>query len=700
MIKRECGYRIVIVVLAVCAGAWFGPAAWAETDSAAGSGSETQAVKPATQPAAQPATKTPAAGGAVQPASNKTPTAAEEMILFQDLPSVFGASKYEQKPSEAPASISVITAEEIDKYGYRTLGEALSSVRGIFTTYDRNYTYIGVRGFDRPGDFDTRLLLLVDGHRINDNIYGQATVGYDSVVDIHDVERIEVIRGPSSSLYGTNAFLAVINVITRSGRTLKGGEVIGGAASYGTGTASLAWGTRTANGTEAMVSGTYYDSQGQNLFYPEYDDPLTNDGMATNVDWESYSKMYARVEKGNGRLQAGLSYRDKGVPTGSYGTTFDDPSTHTIDARGYVDFKYDREVSERTRFVGSLSYDNYRYSGEYGYPGSLFKDYGYGQWWTGEGRTILDLGRKHKVIGGVEYRLNTQIDQKGWDEFTTYFQDSRTSGIWAVYAQDEYRISDGVILNLGVRHDNYDTFGGTTNPRVALIFGLPRETTMKLLYGKAFRAPNAYELYYEDGISQLANPDLQPERITTYELVVEHQFRLLRGSASIYRYGIDNLISQTVDTFTGFNVFENVDRVNTDGIELDLEGRLYRHVDGGISYSFQDAEDATTGDRLTNSPKHLAKLNLSIPFSKDRFSAGLQAQYMSSRVTTQATTTPGYVLTNLILTARPWKTGMNLRFGIYNLFDKEYGDPGGEELLQSVIPQDGRNYRFELRYEF
>ena len=78
-------------------------------------------------------------------------SAGEEMILIQELPSVFGASKYEQKPSEAPASISIVTAEEIQRYGYRTLSEVLRSVRGIFTTYDRNYSYIGVRGLDRPG---------------------------------------------------------------------------------------------------------------------------------------------------------------------------------------------------------------------------------------------------------------------------------------------------------------------------------------------------------------------------------------------------------------------------------------------------------------------------------------------------------------------------------------------------------------------
>ncbi len=135
----------------------------------------------------------------VKPASVRKTAGGEEMILFEDLPSIFGASKYEQKPSEAPASVSIITSEEIQKYGYRTLSEILRSVRGFFTTYDRNYSYIGVRGFDRPGDYDTRVLLLLDGHRINDNIYDQASIGTEAFIDVAAIERIEIVRGPRSS---------------------------------------------------------------------------------------------------------------------------------------------------------------------------------------------------------------------------------------------------------------------------------------------------------------------------------------------------------------------------------------------------------------------------------------------------------------------------------------------------------------------
>ena len=136
--------------------------------------------------------------------------------------SVYGASKYEQKLMEAPASVTIINQDEIKKYGYRNLADILRSVRGFFVTNDRNYQYLGVRGFNRPGDYNTRILLLVDGHRLNDGLYDQAPIGYDFPVDIDLIDRVEVVRGPSSSIYGTNAFFAVVNVITRNGRELGG----------------------------------------------------------------------------------------------------------------------------------------------------------------------------------------------------------------------------------------------------------------------------------------------------------------------------------------------------------------------------------------------------------------------------------------------------------------------------------------------
>ena len=151
------------------------------------------------------------------------PTAALKSLSLEELTSmrvetVYGASKHEQKVDEAPSSVTIITRDEIQKAGYRTLAEILDSVPGLYTRYDRDYTELGIRGFNNPGDYNSSFLLLVDGHRMNVSLTGNAAIDRGFAVDVDLIERVEVIRGPGASLYGDNAFFGVINVITRRGR--------------------------------------------------------------------------------------------------------------------------------------------------------------------------------------------------------------------------------------------------------------------------------------------------------------------------------------------------------------------------------------------------------------------------------------------------------------------------------------------------
>ncbi|MDE5459052.1 TonB-dependent receptor plug domain-containing protein, partial [Bradyrhizobium sp. CSA112] len=132
------------------------------------------------------------------------------------------ASRYAQSALEAPAVVSVVTAEDIRLFGYRTLADVLAGMRGLYVSYDRSYHYLGTRGFSTPGDYNTRVLLLVNGIRFNDSLYDQASIGTDFPIDIDLVERVEFVSGAGSAVYGPNAFFGVINVITRDGAHLRG----------------------------------------------------------------------------------------------------------------------------------------------------------------------------------------------------------------------------------------------------------------------------------------------------------------------------------------------------------------------------------------------------------------------------------------------------------------------------------------------
>ena len=171
-----------------------------------------------------------------------------DQLMSVQIDSVYGASGFTQKVTEAPASVTIVTSEEIQKHGYRTLADILRNVRGFYVTYDRNYDYLGVRGFGLPGEYNNSIALLIDGHRLNDNIFDAAQLGTDFPVDVDLIDRVEIIRGPNSSLYVASAFLAVINIVTKRGRDMKMVDVAGDAASYGTYKGRVSYGNRFSNG--------------------------------------------------------------------------------------------------------------------------------------------------------------------------------------------------------------------------------------------------------------------------------------------------------------------------------------------------------------------------------------------------------------------------------------------------------------------
>src|SRR4029077_1784343 len=174
---------------------------------------------------------------------------------------VYAASKVEQKTTEAPSSITIVTSDEVKKYGYRTLAELLRSVQGFNVSYDRNYDFLGARGVSL-GDFNSRILLLVDGHRVNNNLTDGAAIGTAFLLDVDLIDRVEVIRGPGSVLYGNNAFFGVINVITRKGKQVDGVEASGEYGEFDTYKARVTVGKSFTNGWEFLFSGSYYDSAG------------------------------------------------------------------------------------------------------------------------------------------------------------------------------------------------------------------------------------------------------------------------------------------------------------------------------------------------------------------------------------------------------------------------------------------------------
>jgi len=212
---------------------------------------------------------------------------------------VTSASLHDQNLRDAPASITVITAEEIRKFGYRSLAEALSWVRGFYVTSDYSYATIGIRGFSLPG-FETRYIVLINGHNVADNTVESTFVGNDFPLDLDLVERIEIVRGPSSALYGSSGMLATINVITMRPKDVHGAAVRGESGSLGE--RKIEASTAVALGQQAnlLLSASVFNNAGAHqLYISELDAAQTNFGRAIDMDGQKGYHTFADLTWGN-----------------------------------------------------------------------------------------------------------------------------------------------------------------------------------------------------------------------------------------------------------------------------------------------------------------------------------------------------------------------------------------------------------------
>src|SRR5712692_4658031 len=514
-----------------------------------------------------------------------------ESVLFENLPVVEAATLHTQTLQEAPASITVISADDIRKYGLRTLGEVLASVRGFYVTYDRSYHYAGLRGFSLPSDYNTRFLVMLNGHYLTENIYSSNNFfGQDFDLDMDLVKRIEIVRGPSSALYGSNGIFATINIVTISPVEARRLRVSTETGSFGEKKVLVASAMNLGHGANLLVSASVFNNGGQSLYFPEFDRPETNFGRAMGADGERGYHMFANLIWRNWSFTGYLGSREKQVPTGWYSTLFDDPGNKILDARGFVEAAYARDLSATRKIRWRIYYDQYRYRARYDYAlGDSITDYRdltAGDWVGSQLAYDFTVPHMGTLTVGSEVNADIRALQQYYavsPERVDVLSADHPDLSYGLFAQQQWSLSPAWNAYIGVRFDGSKNHANFISPRVALVYQASPSSTYKFMFGRAFRDPNAYESFYTDGYSQAANQHLLPERAVTFEVAAERRFtKNLDGLVTVYHYQLSNLIEAKTNA-AGWLQYQNGERDSTNGVEMELSGKLRERIEAAAS---------------------------------------------------------------------------------------------------------------------
>lgn len=634
---------------------------------------------------------------------------------------VTSASKYEQRASDAPSAVQVISREEIERHGWRTLSDALLTLPGIYVSNDRAYDYQGARGFLVNGDYNTRFLLLVDGQRNNDNIYQQALTGSEGWLDMSVIERIEYIPGPGSAIYGSNAMFGVINVITRSagktpqrlvsthisqdgyaGVNMLASQTIGSSES-GKGTGLL---MQYSNEYKAGRDRSYNDPAG-NLF--RSDGSAATDGVAHGLDQGRNQRLFLRADRGEWSFKL-LNHERNVMPSSAlYFTVFDDPALKVADAGSQVSVSVQHELSSDSSVYARLGYTDWSYRATYGFLNPVIGYYHnfddvHGQILDGEFRYQLQIGAHH-LLAGMELSRDVLARQQNFNSVVlgtpevNINEPAQRSGI---FVQDEFRISESWLLSLGLRQDAVSNSDTTQSPRLGLIWHANEAWTAKLLTGRAYRSPNSYESQFSDSINYLSNPALQAETIQTTEGVIEWRSNSeMRWQISLYQNRLNNLIQQ-VDTGSGLQ-YQNGAWAQVQGLELGVEKNTSNNLKMRASIAASRVENASATPQ-DNSPEWISKASMSMPLFGNRAYLAAEIQLIGARSYIWNTTpysVPNEALANATATFPDVLTkGWQAQLRISNLFNSDIQHPAANEMPIPAIPQNGRNLFASLSYAF
>lgn len=624
------------------------------------------------------------------------------------------AALHDQEIKDAPADMTLITAEDIRRYGWRTLGEILNHVRGFYMTWDHTYQEAGTAGYSIPGDWSTRILVLVNGHNMTDNIFGSASYfDQDFVIDMTLVDRIEIVRGTSSSLYGSNGILATINVITKRPGSEAGASLRAEAGTLGEKRATATASYGLPRGISLIASGTLFNDAGQHdIYFPQYDTPATNNGNAVGMDGDRGYRFFLDATAGNWEILAFAGARVKTQPISWVDTIFNDPGTRATDERTAVVVSWTRQFAGNRTLRWANSWDDYLYRGTYLYPLAnddvtgasgidTNKEYDNGRWLTSVFTYRLPFLSGNLTAGG-EGKLDLRALQSEADVlpvYNTQLYVNKRDKAAAGFVQQEWKAWARWDFTMGGRYDWSYYRNAAFSPRGGVVFHADRRTTIKLIYGRGFRNPNANELYFSAANANVANPSLKPEEANSIDLGVYRDIGRHWTLGITADRIVDNGVIVPIYTTAGASEFVNSGSFHGIGLGGEIQGKPFRNADFDASFQQQQSwlENRAT---LPNSPRGLGKVRVSIPLKGSPLLLSGGLLYESERRTLADARLQPVWLPELTLVTKNLPSGVDIQAGVRNLSNTRYVDPAGLTPSVDTIVQPGRTYFVTVRHRF
>lgn len=655
-------------------------------------------------------------------------------LELRPLREVTAVSRYAEQVDDAPSSVSIIDGQELRAFGYPTIAESLRGVRGVYLSNDRAYTSAGVRGVGEPGDYGNRLLVLSDGQMLNDNLLSSSYIGSDGRADLQDIDRIEIVRGPGSLLYGTGAFAGVVNLVTRARD--EPSQVHLGIGTYDNAVARARAGFHHnfapnlgvwASGWAARSSGFSSDVT--------LKDPAGGPAVQAATGVEAFTSGGTAGRAWWGPLTAQWFYhrRSQSVPVGAYATRFDDGRTGFIDTRMMAEVRYEPKLASMVQLMTRAHANRYLFHGRFSFDTEDNVEDFYGTWFGGEARLVVTPSSRVRITGGGEGQVGTEATLFGQTEaagvITPYLDTNRPYNFGAGYGLVEVSPISWFRFSGGARVDVYSTFGPIFVPRAALIFYMGRGSesavpsnlgrdngpipggVLKLMGGRAFRAPSIYEQDYNDsGITEV--PAVDPARGLTlgaesvYSGEIEYSQRFREDWVAVvagYVSHLEGLISTIPDT-PGSDLLRYA---NSDfpamviGGELELRREWRQGWMLGAMYGYQRAfyrDSPLDNPRLVNAPEHLASIRGVAPVVAELVSAGLRLTLEAPRRIDLGSddVTGTAVVADATISGSVRRFGLRYVVGVYNLADWRHELPVDDGFLSRTMPQNGRTFLLDL----